>query len=123
MKKKILIVDDSESVRINIKNILGDNYTLIDAVHGSHALDVLGANKDIDLIVLDVNMPEMNGLEFIKIQSEKEEIKHIPTMMCTTEASAEIKSQAKESGVVRAWIMKPITNKKAFLRAVEIVLK
>lgn len=123
MKKKILIVDDSESVRINIKNILGDNYISIDAVHGSHALDILGDNDDIDLIVLDVNMPEMNGMEFIKIQSEKDEIKNIPTMMCTTEASAEIKKQAKESGVVRAWIMKPIKNKEAFLKAVEIVLK
>ena len=122
MKKKILIVDDSETTRMNIKNILGEGFSTIEAENGAVGLEKLEENKDIDLIILDVNMPEINGMEFIEIQAKKEDIKNIPTMMCTTEASRTMKELAKKSGVVRAWIIKPIV-KEFFLKAIKHILK
>jgi CheY-like chemotaxis protein len=122
MKKKVLIVDDSETTRINIKNILGEDFTTVEAGNGAIGLERLEEHKDIDLIVLDVNMPEVNGMEFIKIQSEREDINKIPTMMCTTEASKAMKEEAKKSGVVRAWVIKPIV-KEFFMKAVKHLLK
>ena len=122
MKKKILIVDDSQTTRMTIEKMLGENYDTVQATNGAEALEILRSNQDYSLIIMDINMPELNGMEFIKIQSETEEIKKIPTMMCTTEASRPMKEKAKQYGVVRAWVIKPII-KELFLRAVDHVLK
>lgn len=122
MKKKILIVDDSQTTRMTIEKMLGEDYDTVQATNGAEALEILRSNQDYSLIIMDINMPELNGMEFIKIQSEMEEIKQIPTMMCTTEASRPMKEQAKQYGVVKAWVIKPII-KELFLRAVDHVLK
>ena len=122
MKKKILIVDDSQTTRMTIKKFLGEEFDTVQAGNGAEALEELKNNQDYSLIIMDINMPELNGMEFIKIQSETEEIKNIPTMMCTTEASRPMKEKAKKYGVVKAWIIKPII-KELFIRAIYHVLK
>ena len=66
-------------------------------------------------------MPKLDGLGFIKIQAEKEIIKKIPIIMCTTETSFELKNKVKETGIVKAWLIKPLVSK-VLLRAVNRVL-
>ena len=122
IKKKILIVDDSDSARKKMSMFLEEDYIVVEAENGQHAFDLLKENQDFDLIIMDVNMPEIGGMEFIEFQSKEENLKSIPTMMCTTEASQKMKEKAKEFCVVRAWLIKPII-KETFLKTVKHVLK
>lgn len=63
--KKILVVDDETNIRNLIKNILGNEYQISTATNGIEALEVL-KNEEFDLIILDINMPQMDGVEFMK---------------------------------------------------------
>ena len=104
----ILVVDDSESVRTTLRNILtAADHSIVEAVDGYDALEKLKEKDSFDLILLDVNMPEMNGMEFIKEQCSHEAYCAIPTVMCTTESHPRLTQEAKQTGVVRAWLMKP----------------
>ena len=85
----ILVVDDSESVRTTLRNILtAADHSIVEAVDGYDALEKLKEKDSFDLILLDVNMPEMNGMEFIKVQAEDEKYKTIPTVLDPPEATA-----------------------------------
>ena len=82
------------------------------------ALEKLNENQ-INLIICDLNMPEMDGIEFISRQCRNDQFKNIPTIMCTTETinkkteeGQKLYEKVKDSGVVKAWIVKPITPKK-----------
>jgi two-component system chemotaxis response regulator CheY len=107
----LLIVDDSVTMRRIIKNTLQKlgfkNFQ--EAGNGSEALDVLGKAKDnIDLILLDWNMPEMDGLEFLKVIKSSDEYKEIPILMVTTEAAKEDILTALKHGV-NNYVVKPFT--------------
>ena len=128
----ILIVDDSSSTRIQLKNFLEPHKHLcVEAINGLDALEKLEENQ-INLIICDLNMPEMDGIEFISRQSKNQQFKEIPTIMCTTETinkkteeGQKLYEKVKDSGVVKAWIVKPITPKKIqlilnFLEKMEI---
>ena len=105
---KILIVEDSDSVRISLKNILLPvGLEIIEAVNGLEALSKLAESPDVDVILCDINMPEMNGMEFIREQCNHDAYSKIPTVMCTTESHPRLTQEAKQTGVVRAWLMKP----------------
>ena len=112
---KILIIEDSDSVRISLKNILTpDGHEVVEAVNGLDALSQLENAHDFDVILCDINMPEMNGMEFIKEQCNHESYCDIPTVMCTTESymgssgsPSKFAQKAKETGVVKAWVVKP----------------
>ncbi|MCW8929997.1 MAG: response regulator [Gammaproteobacteria bacterium] len=106
---KILIVDDSETIRIQLKTDLnsGDNnYDIIEAHDGLNGLEVLNANKDVRLIICDVNMPEMDGLTMCEEIHKDDALNSIPIIMLTTQCSADMKARGKENGVI-AWITKP----------------
>ena len=121
MSYKILIVDDSETTRMSIKKFLGGDYITREAENGMVALDILNEDDSFDLIILDINMPELDGMGFIHRQAEDEKVKKIPTIMCTTEASVMMKDKAKATGVVKAWLVKPVTSN-VLLHAVGRVL-
>ena len=120
--KRVLIVDDSQTTRIRIKNFLGDEYVSEEAENGVVAMELLSEDNNFDLIVLDINMPELDGMSFVQLQAENERINKIPTILCTTEASVQMKEKAKKTGVVKAWVIKPII-KKVLLGAIERVLE
>ena len=106
-----LIVDDSVTMRRIIKNTLQKlgfkNFQ--EAGNGAEALDVMGKSKDnIDLILLDWNMPEMDGLEFLKIIKSSDEYKELPILMVTTEAAKEDILTALKHGV-NNYVVKPFT--------------
>mgnify|MGYP001476113915 CR=1 FL=1 len=110
MKKKILIVDDSGEQRLKLRILLEDKFYIEEASSGFDALDKLRKIDDIDLIILDVNMPEMSGLEFVEYIVTEDDFNEIPTIMLTTESSPQMKDQVRHCGFVRCWIIKPITK-------------
>ena len=118
---KILIVDDSETLRSQVaKELAGAGHDVIEAIHGVNGLEMLNANSGIELIICDVNMPEMDGLTMISKVHQDERFNKIPIFMLTTESSAEMKVQGKENGVI-AWVTKPFVAAK-LLAAIDKVL-
>lgn len=111
MEKTVLIVDDSNTMRKIVSRALRqagiDFSTILEAGDGQEALDVLAANE-VDVVLSDINMPNMNGLEFLKAKSENPAIKDIPVVMISTETGADIIDQAKAYGAKGA-IKKPFT--------------
>lgn len=106
MSKTILIVDDSASLRqvVNL-TLTGAGYTVIEACDGRDALARADGRK-IHLIISDVNMPNMDGLSFLREVKKKPAYKFTPVVMLTTEA-AEDKKKAGQEGGAKAWIVKP----------------
>ena len=103
---RILVVDDSSTVRKLIINILSkENYETVEAVDGVDALEKLSQN-DVDLVIADLNMPRMNGLELIKTIRQDPLYADIPIVMLTTEGSAEDKKRGFEAGA-NVYLVKP----------------
>jgi len=104
--KKILAVDDSPSVRQMVKFTLsGAGYEVIEAVNGADGLLKAGAGP-VDMVVTDLNMPVMDGLELIRALRKLPAYRGVPIVFLTTESDPEKKLQAKAAGAT-AWITKP----------------
>lgn len=120
MSKTILFVDDSSTQRVVMCTALREaGYECLEAEDGQKALDLLetGAGLKIQLIICDVNMPNMDGLEFARRVKAHEFFSKIPFVMLTTEAGENIKSQGMQIGI-RAWATKPCAPEK-LLKAVQ----
>jgi two-component system chemotaxis response regulator CheY len=108
MSKKILIIDDSAVFRkiisVHLKNA---NFELIEAGDGLEGLKKL-SEHEIDLIVSDMNMPNMDGISFIKKAKEDPKYKFTPIIMLTTESQPEKKEQGINAGA-KAWLTKPFS--------------
>jgi two-component system chemotaxis response regulator CheY len=121
MAKNILIVDDSESIREVVSFTLeNEGYDVKVGVDGKDALKFLDGSP-IDLIITDLHMPEMNGIELIKEVRKMEAYKRIPILFLTTESQAAKKMEAKEAGAT-GWIIKPFVPAK-LLAALKKVLR
>jgi two-component system chemotaxis response regulator CheY len=106
MAKTILIVDDSASVRQVVKiAITGAGYDVIEGVDGKDALSKLKGQK-VHLIISDVNMPNMDGITFVKEVKKMDAYKFTPIIMLTTE-SQEGKKQEGQAAGAKAWVVKP----------------
>ena len=105
---KILIVDDSKHILMAVGEMLTNfGHEVVTAFDGQNAYDVINGNTGIELILLDWNMPNMNGLEFLQ-KNTTEQIFKIPIFMMTTEKSPGKIKLALENGAVD-YIMKPFT--------------
>jgi len=106
MSKTILIVDDSSSVRSVVGIALkGAGYDVIEACDGKDALTKMTGQK-IHLVVSDVNMPNMDGITFVKELKKLADYKFTPVCMLTTEAEESKMQEGKAAGA-KAWIIKP----------------
>lgn len=106
MSKTILIVDDSFSLRQTLAIALrGAGYEVLEAVDGKDALTKLDGRK-FNLIISDVNMPNMDGLSFVRAAKQLPAYKFTPIIMLTTEGDETKKAEGKAAGV-RAWVVKP----------------
>ena len=106
MTANILTVDDSASIRMTTKiTLTGAGYSVTEAVDGQDGLTKAKAGN-YDLIVTDLNMPNMNGLEMIRALRQSPAHTGVPIIFLTTESDAEMKSQAKAAGAT-GWITKP----------------
>ena len=106
MSKTILIVDDSSSLRTVVNLALKRaGYDVVEAVDGEDGLTKLDGRK-INLIVCDVNMPRLNGIEFVTRVKQHPRYKFTPVIMLTTEGQDSKKEQGRAAGA-KAWIVKP----------------
>lgn len=103
--KKILLVDDSTSIRSILKSSLIGDYEVIEAENGRDALDKL-KEVAVDLFLLDVNMPVMDGITLVGELRKIDKFSKTPIIMLTTETKEERKQQGKEAGA-NGWIIKP----------------
>ena len=111
MKKTILIVDDSESIRKLVQfNLNNAGYYVLVANNGLEALKYF-KEEAIHLLLTDLHMPIMNGMELIKEVRKLEKYKHIPILFLTTETQITLKKEAKEAGAT-GWIVKPFVFEK-----------
>ena len=85
MRNKILIVDDVDINREILRSILEDEYTILEAENGNQAIQMIGENIGIDLMLLDINMPQMNGFEVLEIMKRSQCIDETPVIMISAE--------------------------------------
>jgi len=108
-KPVILVVDDFEIVRFATRTTLElAGYKVIQAIHGKDALQQF-SRETVDLVITDLNMPEMNGVELTKAIRQDTNHKNVPIVMLTTEDNLEKQQDAKAAGI-SGWIQKPYTN-------------
>ncbi|ARP96516.1 response regulator [Bordetella genomosp. 13] len=106
MPKTILIVDDSASVRQVVGIALrGAGYDVIEGRDGQDALKHLDGKK-VHLIISDVNMPNMDGITFLKTVKQLPAYRFTPVLMLTTESQEEKKREGQLAGA-KAWMVKP----------------
>ena len=107
MAKTILIVDDSSSLRAVVKIALQRaGYDVIEAGDGKEGLAALDKAGRVNLIVSDVNMPNMDGFSFVAQVKQHARHKFTPVIMLTTEGLDAKKEQGRAAGA-KAWIIKP----------------
>jgi two-component system, chemotaxis family, chemotaxis protein CheY len=108
MAKLILVVDDSTSMVMSLKATLTMNgFQVETAGDGKQALTKLNAGLKPDLVLTDVNMPNMGGLELIKNIRTLQGLKFIPILTLTTESDPAKREEAKKGGAT-GWLVKPI---------------
>lgn len=106
MSKTIMIVDDAPSVRRVVGMALKDaGYEVIEACDGKDAVTKLGGKK-LNLIICDLNMPNMDGIGFLTHVKASAQHKFTPVIMLTTESAEDKKAQARAAGA-KAWLVKP----------------
>ena len=111
MGKNILIVDDSESIREVVSFTLqNEGHSVLVGNDGKDATRHLTGDP-LDLIITDLHMPVMDGIEFIKHVRATDEYKNIPILFLTTESQTSKKMEAKEAGAT-GWIIKPFVPAK-----------
>lgn len=121
MAKTVLIVDDSESIRDVVSFTLeNEGYNVLIGKDGKDALKYFNGTE-IHLLLTDLYMPEMNGIELIKEVRAMDKYKRIPILFLTTESQTGKKMEAKEAGAT-GWIVKPFVPAK-LLAALKKVLR
>jgi len=121
MAKNIMIVDDSASLRQVVSIALkGAGYDVVEACDGKDALTKLDGRK-LHLIVSDVNMPNMDGISFVKAAKQLPAYKFTPVIMLTTEASDAMKQQGQAAGA-KAWVVKPFQPAQMLTAVSKLVL-
>lgn len=121
MGKTILIVDDSASVRQVVGIALrGAGYEVIEGVDGRDALGKLDGRK-VHLIISDVNMPNMDGITFVRETKKLPAYKFTPIIMLTTESEASKKAEGQAAGA-KAWVVKPFQPAQMLAAVSKLVL-
>ena len=121
MSKTVLIVDDSASLRQVVSlSLKGAGYEVIEACDGRDALGKLGGQK-VHLIISDVNMPNMDGIAFVREVKKNPSYKFTPVIMLTTEPGEEKKRLGQEAGA-RAWVVKPFQPQQMLAAVSKLVM-
>jgi two-component system, chemotaxis family, chemotaxis protein CheY len=106
MSKRILSVDDSTSIRqMVVFTLKNEGYEVLEAMDGRDALEKLASNP-VGLVITDLHMPNMDGIELIKAVRANPSFKFTPIVMLTTESNQDRKNQGREAGAT-GWIVKP----------------
>jgi len=121
MAKTVMIVDDSASLRQVVSIALkGAGYDVLEASDGKDALNKLDGRK-VNLVISDVNMPNLDGIGFLKQLKTNPAYKFTPVIMLTTEA-AEAKKREGQLAGARAWVVKPFQPQQMLDAVAKLVL-
>jgi two-component system chemotaxis response regulator CheY len=122
MSKRILIVDDSSSLRMVVKLALQRaGYDVLEAGDGVEGLAELDKAGKVNLILSDVNMPNMDGISFVKQVKAHPRHRFTPVVMLTTEAGDLKKDQGRAAGA-KAWLVKPFNPPQLLDAVAKLVL-
>jgi two-component system chemotaxis response regulator CheY len=116
MTRTVLVVDDSATMRTLVSQTLVEQgFAVVEAEDGQKALGVLGGPARFDLVVTDLNMPNLDGISFVQKMRQLGSYKFTPVLLLTTETRTDQKDKAKAAGAT-GWLTKPFDPAK--LRAV-----
>lgn len=105
--KKILFVDDSEVIRMEARvHLEAGGFQVVEARNGVDALDAARDNPDICMVLVDYNMPGMNGIEMITLLRKSEGFEEIPVIVLSAQMLANLKKVAQEHKI-SGWALKP----------------
>lgn len=120
--KTIFLVDDSATILLSISNILAKaGYGVEKAANAAEGLKKFQAGVKVDLLITDLNMPGMNGIEFIKEVRKLPNYKFMPILFLTTESQQSKKVEAKAAGA-SGWIVKP-ASADDLLNTIKLVMR
>jgi len=124
--KKVILVDDSKTILATAEMALEDlvssgAISFTSYLNPAELLEALeGGSEDYDMLISDINMPQLNGLDLATKLKANEGFKNKPILILTTESSADMKAKGKSIGVT-GWLVKPFSNEK-LVKAVSMVL-
>lgn len=122
MSKTIFLVDDSTTILMSVSAILSKaGYSVEKAGSAEEALKKFNAGVKVDLLITDLNMPGMNGIELIKEVRKLTAYRFVPILFLTTESQQSRKAEAKAAGA-SGWIVKPATADD-LLNTIKLVLR
>jgi two-component system chemotaxis response regulator CheY len=122
MPKTVFLVDDSATILLSISGILAKaGYGVEKAANAEEALKKFGAGVKVDLLITDLNMPGMNGIELIREVRKLAAYRFMPILFLTTESQQNRKLEAKAAGA-SGWIVKPATADE-LLNTVKLVVR
>jgi two-component system chemotaxis response regulator CheY len=106
-KKTVLIVDDSVTIRQQVSMTLKSaGYEVMEACDGQEGVEVVQNNPGLAMVLCDLNMPRMTGLEFLETIKGANSAPPVPVVMLTTDGSPDLIARAKRAGA-KGWIVKP----------------
>lgn len=107
MSKKVLVVDDSSTIRQQVGQALVQaGFDVVEACDGVEGVKLLSGQHDVSLVICDVNMPHMDGIEMVRTVKADGNNAGLPIVMLTTEGQPALIRQAKKAGAA-GWIVKP----------------
>jgi two-component system, chemotaxis family, chemotaxis protein CheY len=107
MGKRVLVVDDSQSIRQHVgATLVAGGFEVVEAVDGVDALEQLTTDLEVALVLCDVNMPRLNGLELLEKLQASGKLDRLLVVMLTTEGQPAMMQRAKQAGA-KGWIVKP----------------
>ncbi|MBK8338220.1 MAG: response regulator [Sterolibacteriaceae bacterium] len=122
MPKTIFLVDDSTTILLSVSGILSKaGFAVEKAASAEEALKKFAAGVKVDLLITDLNMPGMNGIDLIKQVRTLQAYKFLPILFLTTESQQSRKAEAKAAGA-SGWIVKPATADD-LLNTIKLVIK
>jgi two-component system chemotaxis response regulator CheY len=122
MSKTIFLVDDSTTILLSVSGILTKaGFAVEKAASAEEALKKFAAGVKVDLLITDLNMPGMNGIDLIKQVRTLQAYKFLPILFLTTESQQSRKAEAKAAGA-SGWIVKPATADD-LLNTIKLVIK
>lgn len=126
MSKRIILVDDSKTIiataEMALEEMVGSGaIELVTYTNPAELRDkLIGGGETYDLLISDINMPQLNGLDLVTELKQNDTFKSKPVLILTTESSAEMKAKGKEIGVT-GWLVKPFSDEK-LIKAMKMVL-
>lgn len=121
--KKILVVDDSQSIRVQVAAALEPaDFQVIGAPDAASALQWLQDLEAVDLLLLDVNLPGMSGMELLERVMADPGTRRIPVLMLTTAADRELLERARKVGA-KGWLVKPFKGELLLSTAKRLTLR